>query len=173
VSAVSLALWIGLPDHALAGLMLMAAAAMQAVRLVRWAGDRTVSDRLVLVLHVGYAFVPLGFALLGASNLYPAVVPASAGIHAWTAGAVGMMTLAIMTRATLGHTSQPLAAGRGTQVIYLLAFCAAVLRIVAAFNGSIVLVELASVAWIGAFTGFVVIYGPLLARRPPRWAGQH
>ena len=64
-SAVSLAMWIGLPDYAVTGLALIAAAAMQAVRLARWAGDRTTSDRLVLVLHVGYAFVPIGFALLG------------------------------------------------------------------------------------------------------------
>jgi uncharacterized protein involved in response to NO len=172
VSAVSLVMWVGLPDHVIAGSLLILAAAMQCVRLARWAGGRTTSDRLVLVLHVGYAFVPIGFALLGTSIVYPSFVPASAGIHAWTAGAFGMMTLAVMTRASLGHTGQPLAAGPGTQAIYLFVFCAAMLRIAAAFNGSIVMIELASMAWVAAFGGFALLYGPKLATRPPAWAGR-
>jgi len=172
VSAAALAMWIGLSDHVVTGSALIAAAAMQAVRLARWAGDRTASDRLVLVLHVGYAFVPIGLALLGASIFNPSLVPDSAGIHAWTAGAFGMMTLAIMTRASLGHTGQPLAASAGTQAIYLLAFCAATLRIAAAFSGSMMLIEVASAAWVAAFGGFVLLYGPCLAGQPPAWAGR-
>jgi uncharacterized protein involved in response to NO len=172
VSAATLALWVGLPNHAITGLALIAAAAAQAVRLARWAGERVAADRLVLVLHVGYAFVPFGFALLGISNFYPSLVPGSAGIHAWTAGAVGTMTLAVMTRASLGHTGQPLTAGVGTQAIYLFAFCAAMLRIVAALEGSVMLMELASVAWVGAFGGFVLLYGPLLVGKQPIWAGR-
>lgn len=172
VSTASLAMWIGLPDHAVTSICLLGAAAMQAARLARWAGDRTTSDRLVLVLHVGYAFVPVGFALLGASIFYPAFVPASVGIHAWTSGAIGMMTLAVMTRASLGHTGQPLAAGAGTQALYLFALLAAILRIVGALDGSIVVIELASVAWVAAFGGFVLLYGPRLAGSPPAWSGR-
>src|SRR5215470_2629385 len=134
VSAAALAIWVGWPDAAVTGLALIAAAVMQATRLARWAGDRTVADRLVLVLHVGYAFVPLGFALLGASILYPSIMPSTVGIHAWTAGAFGLMTLAVMTRASLGHTGQPLAAGVGTQAIYLLVLCAVTLRMIAGFD---------------------------------------
>jgi uncharacterized protein involved in response to NO len=164
--------WVAIPSHAVLGVALIVAAALQAVRLIRWAGDRTISDRLVLVLHVAYSFIPIGFALLGISIIDPTLVPASAGIHAWTAGAFGMMTLAIMTRASLGHTGQPLTADIGTQAIYLLVFCAAILRIVAAFNGSMVLIAVASVAWVAAFGGFVMLYGPGLAGRPPAWAGR-
>ncbi len=171
-SAVAAAAWVVLPNHAMTGFALIVAAALQAVRLIRWAGERTLSDRLVLVLHVAYAFVPVGFALLGISIVDPSLVPSSAGIHAWTAGAFGMMTLAIMTRASLGHTGQPLTADIGTQAIYLLVFCAAILRIVAAFNGSMVLIVVASVAWVAAFGGFVLLYGPGLAGRPPAWAGR-
>jgi uncharacterized protein involved in response to NO len=167
VSLVSLALWMRLPDGTITGIALIAAAVIQAVRLARWAGDRTTSDRLVLVLHVGYAFVPIGFALLGASALVPLVVPSSVGIHAWTVGAFGLMPLAIMTRASLGHTGQPLTAGRGTQAIYLFALCAALLRIIAGLIGSMLLMELAGAAWVAAFGGFVLLYGPLLARQNP------
>ena len=82
------------------------------------------------------------------------------------------MTLAVMTRASLGHTGQPLAAGAGTQAIYLFAFCAATLRIVAALDGSMMLMEFASAAWVAAFGGFVLLYGPLLAGRRPVWAAR-
>jgi uncharacterized protein involved in response to NO len=124
----------------------------------------------VLVLHVGYAFVPIGFALLGASALDPLVVPSSVGIHAWTAGAFALMPLAVMTRASLGHTGQPLKASIGTQAIYLFALCAALLRIIAGLVGSMLLMEFAGAAWVAAFGGFVLLYGPILWRQPPVWA---
>ena len=170
VSLIALALWVGLPASVITGAVLIAASLMQIARLSRWAGDRTACDRLVLVLHVGYAFVPIGFALLGASILAPSAIPPSPAIHAWTAGAMGLMTLAVMTRASLGHSGQALSAGRGTQAIYLLALCAALLRIIAGFDGAMILMELAAAAWIGAFGGFVLLYGPLLAQRQPVWS---
>jgi len=118
--------------------------AMQTVRYLRWAGDRTLADRLVLVLHVAYAFVPIGFFLMGAAVLWPAIFPTSAGFHAWMAGAIGLMTLAVMTRASLGHTGQELTASLPTQLIYLCAFIAALSRIIAAFEPSRVLLHVAA-----------------------------
>lgn len=171
-SGLALAAWVARPDHAATGLLLMLAFFLQAVRLARWAGDRTLSDRLVLVLHVAYAFVPLGFALTGASALWPDLAPSSAGIHAWSAGAIALMTLAVMTRASLGHTGQPLAASLATQVIYGFALLAAVARMLAAFEGSMALMHLAAFAWVAAFGGFAVIYGRLLVGKPPVWAAR-
>jgi uncharacterized protein involved in response to NO len=168
-SVLALAGWIAAPTHAVTGGLMLAAGLLQAARLARWAGDRTVADRLVLVLHVGYAFLPLGFLLIGASAFFDDV-PASAGIHAWTAGGIGLMTLAVMTRATLGHTGQALQAGQGTEAVYGLVLAAALLRIAAAFNGSMVLIEFAGFAWIAAFAGFLLLYGPLLGRAKPAWA---
>lgn len=170
--ALTLALWIALEADPVAGVALMIAGLLHAVRLGRWAGDRTIADRLVLVLHVAYAFVPAGFLLLGASMLWPATIPASAGIHAWTAGAVGLMTLAVMTRASLGHAGRPLVASAATQVIYLCALLAALARIAAALGGWTDLVHVAGLAWIAAFGGFVAVYGPLLIARPPVWAAK-
>jgi uncharacterized protein involved in response to NO len=164
--AIALLAWVGLPTHAVTGTLLLLAGALHFVRLVRWAGDRTADDRLVLVLHVGYAFIPLGFVLVGASALMNGI-PASAGIHAWTAGGVGLMTLAVMTRATLGHTGHPLKAGLSTQAIYGLVLMGALLRIAAALSGSIVLLECGGALWIAGFAGFVIVYGPLLATRKP------
>ena len=168
-SAIALVAWIAAPMHPISGAALIAAGCLQAVRLARWAGDRTVADRLVLVLHIGYFFVPLGFVMVGLAA-FVAEVPATAGIHAWTAGAIGLMTVAVMTRATLGHTGQPLQAGRATQAIYGLLLTAALVRIAAAFMGSVDLVEFAGFAWTAAFILFVLLYGPLLAMRNPGWA---
>jgi uncharacterized protein involved in response to NO len=168
-SAFALLGWVAVPVHAITGALLLLAGCLQCARFVRWAGDRTLADRLVLVLHVSYAFVPLGFLLIGASAFFTAVPP-SAGVHAWSAGAIGLMTLAVMTRASLGHTGQALQAGRGTEAIYAVVLVAAVVRIAAAFVGSIELLEFAGVAWIVGFAGFVLLYGPLLVMRKPAWA---
>src|SRR5499427_4340768 len=118
--AVGLLAWIATPTNAISGGLLLFGGLLHTGRLARWAGDRTLADRLVLVLHVAYAFVPLGFLLLGAAILWPTMVSPSAGLHAWTVGAIGQMTLAVMTRAALGHTGQPLKASAATQVIYAL-----------------------------------------------------
>lgn len=169
ISALALLAWVVASAHVMTGALLMIAGCLQCGRVSRWAGDRTLSDRLVLVLHVAYLFVPIGFLLIGTSVFFDAV-PATAGVHAWSTGAIGLMTLAVMTRASLGHTGQPLQAGRGTELIYLVVLAAAVLRIIAAFIGSIGLLELAGGAWIAGFLGFAVLYGPLLVTRKPAWA---
>jgi uncharacterized protein involved in response to NO len=166
LSLFALALWIANPGWTGTAVLMLVAAAAQATRLGRWAGDRTLRDPLVLVLHIGYAFVPIGFLLLAAAALSPQAVPVSAGIHAWTVGAIGTMTLAVMTRASLGHTGYPLKAGLLTQAIYAAVVLAAILRIAATLlpDAMILLLHAAGAAWIAAFGLFVAGYGPLLMR---------
>lgn len=170
VSAVSLLLWVALQDGALVGTALGIAGVLHLLRLGRWAGHRTGRERLVLVLHVGYLFVPLGF-LLTAAAAFGAIAP-SAGAHAWMIGGAGIMTLAVMTRASLGHTGQQLTASLATQTIYVLAAVAALARICAAIHPawSVGLLHLAAFAWAAAFLGFAISFGPLLLgyrkRRP-------
>ena len=89
-------------------------------------------------------------------------------LHALTVGAIGTMTLAVMTRATLGHTGRPLAAGPGTAAIYILVTLAAVLRLLAPLGSApyLVMLSLAGAAWSGAFGLFVLLYaGPLTRAR--------
>jgi uncharacterized protein involved in response to NO len=163
-AAVALIAWIVRPDAAPTGVLLVLAGILQAVRLARWAGDRTAGERLVLVLHAGYLFVPLGF-LLGGCAAFGEILPA-AGIHAWGAGAVGLMTLAVMTRASLGHTGSALTATPATQAVYAAVFVAAAARIAAALVPTLMLplLSVAAVAWSLAFLGFVASYGPALLR---------
>lgn len=166
VSVAALVLWIAFPFAEATGLALVAGGLAQLARLVRWAGDRTVGERLVLILHLGYAFVPLGFLLLGAAAFD--IGTASAGLHAWATGAVGVMTLAVMTRASLGHTGQVLTAATATQVIYAAILVAAIARICAALEPErmTVLLTVSGSAWIAAFAGFALAYGPSLCRQP-------
>jgi uncharacterized protein involved in response to NO len=168
-SALALLSWIALPDARLVGAALIAAGLVQFVRLSRWTGLSTLRELLVLVLHAGYAFVPLGFLLVGAGILWPMSVPASALLHAWTAGMVGLMTLAVMTRASLGHSGQALSASAGTRAIYGAVAFAALTRILAGFPSDWTndLLTVSAIAWTMAFAGFVALYGPLLLRRRP------
>ena len=163
ISALALVCWIVSSGSQFTGAALALTGLLHLVRLARWAGDRTWRERLLLILHVGYAFVPLGFLLNAASAF--GLVPPGAGVHAWMAGAAGIMTLAVMSRATLGHTGQPLTASRATQAIYVAIIVAALARICAVIEPahSEPLLHLAAFAWAAAFLGFAVSFGPLLA----------
>jgi uncharacterized protein involved in response to NO len=156
--------WVAVPSGRFVAAALGVAGLFHFVRLVRWAGYRTFSDRLVLILHVAYAFVPVGF-FLNALSCLDLVLP-SAGIHAWTGGAVGSMTIAVMTRASLGHTGQALSASISTQAVYAAVVIAALARICAALDPvySVSLLTIAGIAWTGAFFGFALAYAPLLCR---------
>ena len=165
LSGLALLLWIAEPAGPGAGMALALAGVLNIVRLGRWAGDRTLADRLVLILHVGYAFVPLGF-LLGSLSAFDLAAP-SAGIHAWTAGAIGIMTLAVMSRASLGHTGRPLVASPALQAVFAAVLIAAAARICAVLHPEWAgpLLYLAAFAWAAAFLGFAALYAPLLALR--------
>lgn len=168
LAGLALLLWIALPERQLTAILCLLASIFHAARLTRWAGERTFTEPLVAILHIGYVFVPLGFLAVGLTTLWPATMPASAALHAWTAGAIGVMTLAVMTRASLGHLGKPLQATRGIIFIYVCVVAAALLRILAGFTLTPQpLLDLAAVAWVAAFAGFTLLFGPLLLRPRP------
>jgi len=165
VSAVALAVWVAMPDGRPTGAALIVAGLFQAARLVRWVGWRTAGERLVLVLHVAYLFVPLGFLLLGAVDLGLLPILPSAALHAWTIGALGLMTLSVMTRASLGHTGRNLHATRPIEVIYAGLVVAALARIAMGMGrADFALMHVAAVGWLVAFLGFALVYFPILTR---------
>ncbi len=166
ISGLALTLWVALPDLPAVGAALVAAGAANLWRLSRWRGWATRSDRLVLILHLGFFFAGLGFLIVGAAPLLPDFVPAAAGVHVWAVGAVATMTLAMMTRTTLGHTGRELRASMGTQAIYLAVVVAMGARVAMALTPTyaLSLMYVAALAWIVAFLGFVTLYGPMLMR---------
>ena len=163
LTALALLAWVAREEWPVAGLLLVTAGLLQALRLARWSGLRAVADPLVLILHVGYFWVPAGLLLLGASIL-GAAVPRSAAIHALTAGAMATMILAVMTRATLGHSGRDLRAGPATTILYILVTLGAVLRVTAPLGviDYTLGMEVSAVAWGGAFLVFLLAYGPIL-----------
>lgn len=158
--------WVVAPFASLTGIALALAGLAHLARMARWAGDRTLAEPLVLVLHIGYVFIPLG-ALAGAAEILGnGWVGAGSAQHLWMAGGIGLMTLAVMTRSTLGHTGRALTAGRGTVAIYAAVICAALARIGAGAwpEAAGTLHSLSGASWIAAFAGFAAIYGPMLLR---------
>lgn len=174
MTAVALLGWGLVPASPWSGGALLAAGGLNGWRLSRWRGLATRKEPLLWILHVGYAWLVIGLVLLGLAALGQAVnppgaVPMQAGLHALTAGAIGVMTLAVMTRSSLGHTGRPLTAGRGTLIIYLLVNAAALVRVGAALVPQVYMsgLILSAMLWMAAFGGFVLVYGPRLvtARR--------
>lgn len=167
VTVVALALWAASPQGAAAGLALIAAGLLNLVRLARWRGWQTWPESMVWILHLGFAWLPIGFLLLGGAALAPGTFPFSAGVHALTAGGIGVMTLAVMTRATRGHTGRPRTSDRATTTIYLLVTAAAAVRAAAPFLADVMpfLLGVSTVLWVFAFAGFAAIYGPMLLRK--------
>ena len=166
--AIALIGWVVAPDRIVTAALLLVAGVMQAIRLARWSGYRAWRDPLVLILHVAFAWLPLGLLLLGLS-IYEPSIPRTSALHALTAGAMASMTLAVMTRATLGHTGRELKADGWTSTIYLLVTLGAALRVGAQLLPFDYMrtIELAGLMWGGAFLLFVIAYGPkLLGPRP-------
>jgi uncharacterized protein involved in response to NO len=164
VAVAALLSWIVAPEAAITGVALIAAAILHVVRLARWRGYRAWRDRLVFVLHVAYFFIPLGFLATGLASF--GFVPVSAGIHLWTIGTIGAMTLAVMTRASLGHTGRALIASPVVQVLYALVVVAALARACAALlpDRAVTLLTASGAAWIIAFGGFALSYWAVLTR---------
>lgn len=165
VSTIALLGWTIGPEAWVSGALLVVAAILNAVRLSRWAGWRTVSEPLLLILHIAYVFVPAGLLISGLTALDSAFMPSVAGIHIFGIGAIGAMTLAVMARATLGHTGRELHAGAGTVMVFCAIVLAAPLRFAAALMPeSTWLLHASATLWVLAFAGFVLCYAGALTR---------
>ncbi len=167
VLAVALILWLCAPAEKLTGVFLLFVAVLQMVRFLRWRFWLIRGNALLLVLHVAYAWLPVGALLLGVNLLAPVqelLSGQSAGIHALTAGLMTMMTLSVMTRAILGHTGRPLKAGFLGTMIFILIFLAAFSRVAASFEGLSYqpLLISAAILWSLSFLLFLCRFGVLV-----------
>lgn len=160
--------WIARPESVWAGTMLLVAGVASVVRLLRWGGWRTWEEPLVLILHVGYGWVGLFLIALGLAILGIGFSTENA-VHLLTTGAMGAMTLAVMTRASLGHTGRPRHADRLTITIYLLVNVGALLRIFSPPSETpmaltYTMLGLSALCWSGAYALFALHYGRYLVR---------
>lgn len=158
----------GLPSF----IVFVAAGAFAVARCARWGGLGSTAHPLLWVLHLGYAWIPIGLFLRAVSAMYGGV-PGSLGTHALTVGAIGTLTLGMMARVALGHTGRVLEASRVVRLAFVSISGAALVRVFGplafpgATRGALVL---AAVLWTAAFLMYLLVYVPILSR--PRIDGK-
>jgi len=152
------------PESVAAGAVALAAGVIQAVRLAQWRMLRTLRTPIVWVLHVAYLWLPVGLVLKGLALIF-ALALAAYYLHALTIGAAALMIMAVMTRASLGHTGRPLVVSGATAYAYGLLAAAAVVRV---FGPALLplayvkIVVLAAALWAVAFGIYLLGYTPML-----------
>jgi len=152
-------------------LLLSACAAAHALRWMLWQPWTTLRTPLVWVLHAAYLWIPLHLALRALAQL--GHVPPNLATHALTVGAIGSLTMGMMTRTARGHTGRPLRADGWEVACYLTVLAAAVVRVfgpLVAPAAYLQTVEISAVLWSSGFALFTVRYAPILCR--PRLDGQ-
>ncbi|MEO8304548.1 MAG: NnrS family protein [Betaproteobacteria bacterium] len=140
-------------------------AVVHAARLYFWQPWRTLRAPLVWVLHAAYGWIVVYLVLRGLAAL--GVVAEPLAVHALTIGAIGGMTIGMMTRTARGHTARPLEADRFEVVCFLLVFCAALIRVLGGMalpNGYVATVIASGVCWSCGFALFAIRYWPVLSR---------
>ncbi|MBL1436713.1 MAG: NnrS family protein [Rhodobacteraceae bacterium] len=162
VSAVALAHWVVFPELAATRPMAALAGLLNFVRLFRWAGWRTLSEPLIAILHIGFIFIPYGFLTIAAGDFLPGWSRASQIPHAFTAGAIGLVTLAMLTRTSLGHSGRPLAASKTVTAIYAFVLLGVLTRVAGeVFPDVEPLLHVAATFWILGFGLFAVAFVPI------------
>jgi uncharacterized protein involved in response to NO len=155
----------------LIGSIAAVAAATHAARLVLWRPWLTLKTPIVWILHFAYAWIVLALALAALAAF--ALVPASLATHALTVGAIGGLTIGMMTRTSRGHTGRPLLAGRSERFCYIAIQFAALARVFVplAFPSlQLHAIVVSGILWSLAFAVFTVTYWPVLSR--PRLDGK-
>lgn len=160
VSIAALISWLSLPINspaiAIAGGL---CCILHFWRLSRWCGLATVSEPLVLMLHIAYLWIPIGFGLMSLSSLD--LINETAVVHTWTVGAIASMTIAVMMRAALGHSGRALKADVATTALFAMLTLAVITRIYAAATSSIDGILYSTFFWIGAYSLYIATYLPV------------
>jgi uncharacterized protein involved in response to NO len=159
-TALALLLWTGVPGVCGTAAVLALSGLLNLVRLIRWRGERTMASPLLIMLHLAYLFIPFGFMTLASGQ-------ETAALHLLGIGAVAGMTVAVMIRATLGHSGLPLECGRLLTLAFSLILGSALLRSLAAGESLFGFSGLMLAAWLWS-VGFLLLtlrLGPILIGR--------
>ena len=169
ISLISLVVFVFaqviIPHHQATSLLALLAGLLHGIRFIRWKVWMTLTEPLIWILHVGYMWLCVALVLIGFSGLTD-FVPYTSSYHALTVGAFSTMILAVMTRASLGHTGRTIKATLGTTTIFIFITIAAILRVYEPFineSGSLIL-SLSGIFWTLSFALFIFIYFPILTQ---------
>jgi len=136
---------------------------MTLLRSLSWQGWKVAHDPLLFILHLGYFWIPVGFFLMAYAS-FSEMVPISHALHAFTVGAVGSLTLGVMSRAILGHSGLPLNNEKIITIMFLSVNLAAISRVILPFVTDVSyigILESAGMLWAVAYGLFLVRFGPL------------
>ena len=146
------------------GALALVAAAAHGTRLALWRGWRTIGTPLVWILHAAYAWIVIHLLLRGAAGL--GWLAGTFDTHALTVGAIGGLTIGMMTRTARGHTGRPLRADGWETAMFVLVQLAAIARVFGGMVPGLYMAGIQSSAllWSAAFGLYAVRYWPMLSR---------
>ena len=169
LTALALLLWVFAPPEAgwnmFGGFTLVLAALAQVGRLLQWQPAITRHRPILWILHLSYAWIPLGLALLAAARF--GALSMSAGVHALAIGATGGLIIGMMTRTARGHTGRALQVSRAEIAAYVLVMLAAAIRVLlplAMPSWLPLALVLSASGWATAFAIYLFIYTPWLLK---------
>jgi len=165
VSAFALGLWTMMPYAPTSALLLAFAGVLNFARVARWHGSHVHAEGLLAILHIAYAFIPLGLLAMAVAAFDPLLMPPSAAMHLLTIGAIAMMTLAVMTRTGLDYTRQPLHADRMILAVYIALMLSLLARVAYALEPGYALLIASAALWIVTFVLFLWRFGFLASGR--------
>ena len=154
-----------------AAIVCLIAAAFHSVRIALWSPWATRARPILWILHLSYAWIVVHLVLRGLTGFD--LIASGFATHALTVGAIGGLTLGMMTRTSRGHTARPLKVGGAEIAAYVLVHLAAFVRVFVPLvlpDAYVVLIVVSGALWFAAFALFTVVYFPILSR--PRLDGQ-
>ena len=162
--------FLDIPD--VVGVLSLLLVAVHALRMYDWFVPGTFRAPLLWSLYLGYGFLPLGFLLKALSVWFDA--PPTLAVHAFTFGGIGLMTLGMMARVSLGHTGRNVFdPPRGLTPLFVVLLVGASVRVILPLidpGHYLLWIEISQVLWMLAYAGFLVVFLPMLAR--PRVDGR-
>ena len=153
---------VSMPTSNFAVIAALLTAILHAARLFGWRGWQAFQEPILWILHLGYLWIVIGYALIGISIISFGSVH-SAAIHALTTGAMGTLIIGVMSRVALGHTGRLLKVSSLTTLAYVCIFLSAVTRVFAAMTSFYLeLIQISALVWLFGFALFVYVYSPIL-----------
>ena len=165
LTLATLATLLTMPVSPVTALIAAAACFVHAVRLAGWYTQKYWSVPLLWVLHLGYGWIVIGFLLTALAALQ--IVTPSLALHAFTAGAIGTLTLGMMARVSLGHTGRMLEPAKLVEFSFALITLAAAIRVLMPLllpDAYAITISISGLIWMAAFAIFTLIYTPILVQ---------
>ena len=156
-------LWSIWPTSIVTGIIALLAGCMQLTRLSRWKGLATLKEPLLLILHLGYSWIGIGYLLLAASTLTSSV-PLGSAIHALTLGAMMTMILGVSARAALGHTNREVSSSPLLNCCFILVTLATIARVLAGFIWYAPLLNISTLLMLTGLGIYAWTYVPILTQ---------